>query len=133
MWLNIAMHDSTGMAIIECAKELVNVVAHIVVGQRRVECLEIDVIDILLNEARGLSEGLNDDIQQVNDVGTAREILQDLDLTKDLLLLDGFENLDDTRFFFASHDTALKDFTVLATADFAHDLIIVLVAPFDLK
>ncbi len=36
-----------------------------------------------------------DNIQQLDDVGAAVEVLQNFDLASDLLLLDGLQDLDD--------------------------------------
>jgi hypothetical protein len=52
------------------------------------------------------------DIQQVDDVLPPWQVLQDLDLTLDLLLLDGLENLDDA--FLLVHDVdTFENFGVL--------------------
>lgn len=68
---------------------------------------------------------ISDYIQKANDIRATGEILKDLDLTFDLLLLYGLENLDHA--FIAVDDVdTLKDFRVLATANFANDLVIVL-------
>jgi len=131
--LDITVHDTAGVAVVKGTKKLVDVVAHIVVGECGIERLEVDVIDVFLNEAWGLCQRLNDDIQQMDDVGSASEILQDLDLTEDLLLLDRLEHFDDAWFLSISHDTSFKHFTVLSTTNFTHDLVIVLTAPLDLE
>ena len=55
------------------------------------------------------------DIQQSDDVGSATEVLQDLDLALYLLLLDGLEDLDDT-FLVVDDVDALKDLGVFASA-----------------
>lgn len=55
------------------------------------------------------------DIQQSDDVGSAAEVLQDLDLALYLLLLDGLEDLDDTFLVVDDVDT-LKDLGIFAPA-----------------
>lgn len=51
--------------------------------------------------------------------------MKNLNLTLDLLLLDGLQNLDHALFAVDDVDT-LKDFRVFTTANFANDLVIVL-------
>ena len=54
-------------------------------------------------------------IQKRNNVGPARQVLQDLDLALYLLLLDGLEDLDDA-FLVVDDVDALKNFRVLSAA-----------------
>lgn len=53
-----------------------------------------------------------DDVVQHDNVLASGEVLQDLDLALDLLLLDGFQDLDDA-FLFADEVDAFKHFRVL--------------------
>jgi hypothetical protein len=68
-----------------------------------------------------------DDVKKFDNVGAAAEVLQNLDLPADFLHLDGLEDLH-----YASvvvhHVDAFEDLAILATANFAHDFIILLVA-----
>ena len=50
-------------------------------------------------------------IQQRNNIGTSRQVLQDLDLTLDLLLLDRLQNLDNALLIVDNIDT-FEDFRV---------------------
>lgn len=54
-------------------------------------------------------------IEQTNNVGTSAQVLQNLDLTLDLLLLDRLEDLDDA-FLVVDDVDALEDFRVLSAA-----------------
>lgn len=54
-------------------------------------------------------------IQQRNNVGSTSQILQDLDLSLDLLLLNGLQNLDDA-FLVIDDVNAFENFGVLAPA-----------------
>jgi hypothetical protein len=54
-------------------------------------------------------------IEQTNNVGASTQVLENLDLTLDLLLLDRLENLDDA-FLVVDDVDALKDFRVLSAA-----------------
>lgn len=72
-----------------------HVEAHVHVGEARVEGLEVDVMDILRDEAGDLRGGVSDDIEQGDNVGAACKILKDLDFALDFLLLHGLQDLDD--------------------------------------
>jgi hypothetical protein len=67
-------------------------------------------------------------IQQRDDVGATRQILQDLDLTLYLLLLDRLEDLDDA-FLVVDHIDALKNLRVLSAANLADYLVVLKHAP----
>jgi hypothetical protein len=54
-------------------------------------------------------------IEQTDNVGTSTQVLENLDLTLDLLLLDRLENLDDA-FLVVDDVDAFKDFRVLSAA-----------------
>jgi hypothetical protein len=58
---------------------------------------------------------ISNNIQQSNDIRSSRQVLQDLDLTLYLLLLDRLQHLDDTLLVVCDVDT-LKDFRVLSAA-----------------
>ena len=47
------------------------------------------------DERRRLALRVSDDIEKLNDVGAAAHVLEDLDFSLDLLLLDRLEDLDD--------------------------------------
>jgi len=61
-------------------QQLIQVVANIKVGERRVQHLEIRVVHVLEDEARSLGMRVAHHIQQLDDVGSAAEVLQYLDL-----------------------------------------------------
>ncbi|RUS13651.1 hypothetical protein BC938DRAFT_477744 [Jimgerdemannia flammicorona] len=66
-----------------------------------------------------------DNIQQADNVWPSCEILQYFNLALDLLLLDGLEDLDNA--LLAVDDVhALEDLRVLASADLADNLIVIL-------
>ena len=83
---------------------------------------------MLKDEGGGLALRVADDVEELDDVGTAAHVLEDLDLALDLLLLDRLEDLDDALGVAPDVD-ALKDLTVFAPADLADYLIVLLVAP----
>jgi hypothetical protein len=68
---------------------------------------------------------ISDDIEELNDVRSTREVLQDLDLSLDLLLLDWFQYFDDA-FLIGGDIDSFKDFRVLSTSYFSDDFIVIL-------
>ena len=54
---------------------------------------------------------ISDDVEQRNDIRSARQVLQDLDLPLDLLLLDRLQHLDDALLVVDDID-AFEDFRV---------------------
>jgi|FreactcultuFSWF8_1027224.scaffolds.fasta_scaffold00191_57 hypothetical protein len=54
-------------------------------------------------------------VKKTNDVGASTQVLEDLDFTLDLLLLDRLEDLDDA-FLVVDDVDALKNFRVLSAA-----------------
>ena len=66
----------------------------------------------------------------MDDVGPAAHVLQYLDLTFNLLLLHGLEDLYDA-FGIVRDVHTLKYLGVLSPTDLAYDLVILLVAPID--
>ena len=65
---------------------------------------------------------------QGDHVGAAPQVLEYLYLPLYLLLLDGFERLDDA-LLLVGHVDALEHLAVLAAAELADQLVVVLVAP----
>jgi len=115
MRLHIAVHDSLAMAVVEGLEQLKDVVADIEVVELWVETPEVCVVDVLEDERGRLTLGIPHDVEEGDNVGTAGEILEDLDLTLDLLLLDGLENLDDA-FLVIDDVDAFKDLGILAAS-----------------
>mmetsp|Transcript_63014 Transcript_63014/g.176255 ORF Transcript_63014/g.176255 Transcript_63014/m.176255 type:complete len:203 (-) Transcript_63014:2-610(-) len=130
MGLHIPVHDPLGVAIVQSLQELEDVVANVPIRKSRVQCFEVYVVDMLEDEAWGQRPWISNSVKQLDDVRAAAKILQDQDLSLDLLLLDGLQNLDDA-LGLERHVRALEDLAVLPTADFSDYLIVVLVTPVD--
>ena len=77
------------MTVVECSQHLEDVEANVKVGERLVESTEVYItsVYILHDQSRGLSHWVSHDINQVDNVHTSLQGLQDLDLTSDLSLL----------------------------------------------
>jgi hypothetical protein len=114
------------MAIVQGLQQLVNVVANVIVAQGRIQDLEVDVVNVLEYQRWRLGMRIAHNVQELDDVGTTTEVLQDLDFTSNLLLLDRLQDLDDAAFV-GNDIHALEHLTVFATAHLADDLIVVLV------
>lgn len=78
----------------------------------------------------GFALRVADHIKQLDNVSTATHILKNFDLAFDLLLLDGFQDFNDTTTV-GGDVGSLKDFGIFATSDFAYYLVIFLIAPID--
>mmetsp|Transcript_3399 Transcript_3399/g.7543 ORF Transcript_3399/g.7543 Transcript_3399/m.7543 type:complete len:331 (+) Transcript_3399:546-1538(+) len=128
--LDIPMHHTIGMAIIQRLEQLKNIIPNVKIRKSRVQNLEICIVDMLENEARSLTLRIPHHVQQLNDVRSPTHVLQDFDFAFDFFLLDGFEDFDDA-FGVVPDVDAFEDFGVFAAADFADDFVIFLVAPVD--
>mmetsp|Transcript_87340 Transcript_87340/g.138615 ORF Transcript_87340/g.138615 Transcript_87340/m.138615 type:complete len:249 (+) Transcript_87340:272-1018(+) len=94
--LHVSVHDSLGVAVVESLENLKDVVPNVVVGQRRVQLLEVRVVDVLKYQARCLGLRIPHHIQKLDHIGAAIKILQNPDFALDFLLLHWLQDLDDT-------------------------------------
>lgn len=113
MGLHISMHNTLAVAEVQCLQQLIDIIADIKVGEARVQGSEVGVVDILEDQARCLALVIAHHIEQSYDVGTSRQILENLDLTLDLLLLDRLKDLDNT-FLVIDDIDALEHFRIFA-------------------
>ena len=68
--LYVPVHDSFGVAEVERLEELVHVVADVIVGERRVELLEVDVVHVLEYDRRRLGlTGVKRDAHEARERG----------------------------------------------------------------
>lgn len=74
-------------------QQLKDVVAHIQIRQTRIQHLEIRILHMFKDERGRPRLHVLDQVEQLNDVGTAAQVLENLDLTLDLLLFDRFKDL----------------------------------------
>ena len=90
MRLDIAVHDSLRMAVIEGLQDFEHVITNIKVVEALVKFAEVSItgIDKLSNDCRCLRQRITNDIKHVNNVDATLESLQNFDLTSDLVLLD---------------------------------------------
>jgi len=113
---------------IQSLEQFKDIEPNVKIGQRGIQDLEIRIVDGFKDQTWRLGGGIPRDIQQLDDVGPTAEILQDLDLTADLLLLDGLEDLDDA-LLIVGHVDSLEDFAVFSPANLLDDFVIVLISP----
>ena len=59
-----------------------------------VEYFKVEVVDAFEYQTRDFGGRIANNIEEADDVGTTCQVLEDLDLSFNLLLLDGLENLD---------------------------------------
>lgn len=58
--LDVAVHDAFGVAKVESLEELKDIVAHIKVGEFRVQCFELGVLEYI-NKGPGIVDGTDVD------------------------------------------------------------------------
>ncbi len=87
--LNISVSDTLRVAVVQCLQDFEHVVSNVKVGKALVECAEVNItcIYVLHDQGGGFSHWISNDINQVDDVHTVLQSLQDLDLSSDLCLL----------------------------------------------
>ena len=83
---------------------------------------------MLKNKRRSFGLVVPHNVQQWNDIGSTRQILQDFDFSFDLFLFHWFQYFHHASFV-VYYIHAIKDFTVFATTNFTNDFVIILVAP----
>ena len=83
------MHNALRVAVVERFQDLKHVVADIEIVEALVKFSEISIASIneLSDNGRRLRKWVAHNIDQLNDVDSVLEGLQDLDLTSDLVLL----------------------------------------------
>jgi hypothetical protein len=92
--LDISVHDALAVTEVQRLEELVDVEADIIVRKPGVQRAEVGVVDSLEDQAGSLALVIPNNVQQSHNIGTASEILENLDLSLNLLLLHGLEHLD---------------------------------------
>jgi hypothetical protein len=102
-----------------------NVIAHIIIRETRIENFEFGVINTFEDERGSLGLIVSNQIQQTNNVGATRQILKNFDFSLNLLLLDWFQNLDNT-FLVVGHANSFKHFRILSPPNFTNDFIVIL-------
>jgi hypothetical protein len=112
--LHISVHDTLAVTEVQCLEELVDVEADIIVREAGVQGTEIGVVDSFKDQAGSLALIIPNNVQQSYNVGTTSQILKNLDLSLNLLLLHGLENLDNA-FLVIDNVDALEHLRVLSS------------------
>lgn len=125
--LHISVGDALRVAVVERAKHLKDIVSDIEICEALVESAEVDIAGVnILHDKRGrFGHWIADDVNQVDDVDTALESLQNFDLTSDLGLLHRLEDLDNDALTIGRVDS-LVDLRVLASSDFLDNFVVLL-------
>jgi hypothetical protein len=113
--LDVSMHNTLAVAEVQRLQQLKNVVANIVIRKAGVQSPEIGVVDSLENQTGGFALVVTYHIQQRDNIRSPGQILEDLDLSLDLLLLNRLKNLDDT-FLIVDNVDAFEYLRVLSSA-----------------
>ena len=88
--LDVAMHDALRMAEVKRLQNLIHVEANVEVIEALVQLAEVCIagVDELGDNGGSLGQRVPHDIDQLDNVYTALQVLQDLDLSSNLVLLD---------------------------------------------
>jgi hypothetical protein len=127
MGLNVSVSDSLRVRVVKSAKNFKDVESDIKVSERLVKSAEIYVsrVHILHDEGGSFGHRVSDDIEQVDNVYSIFESLQNLDLSADLSLLNRLQDLYDDTFVVQGVDT-LVNLRVLSSANLLDDFIVIL-------
>ena len=88
--LDISVHDALAVAEIEGLEDLIHIEANVEIVEALVKLAEVSVtgVDELGDNGGRLRQWVSHDVNQLNDVDAAFKVLQNLDLSPDLVLLD---------------------------------------------
>lgn len=114
MGLHISVHDTLAVTEVQRLEKLINVEADIIVREPRVQGTEIGVVDCLEDQARSLALVVPNNVEQSYDIRTASKVLKNLDLSLNLLLLHGLEDLDNA-FLVVDNVDALEHLRILSS------------------
>ena len=126
------MHNSVGMAIIESFQELEKIIPNIIVSKSWIKDFEIGIIHVLKNERWGFRLWITDNIQKLNDILSAGEILQDLNFTLNFLLLHRFQDFNYT-FRVIINIESCENLTILSPPNLANNFVILLIPETELN
>lgn len=90
-----------------------HVISDVEIGESRVEHFEVDIVDVFCDQAWDLGSRIANHVQQGYNIRTSSQVLKDFDFSLDLLLLDRFEDFDDTLFIIDDVNTLEDLFELL--------------------
>ena len=127
VWLDISVHDTFGVAIVESFQYFINVESNVLVSEGLVQSAEINVtcVDVLHDQSRSLSHRVSNYVHQVDDVDTSPKCLQNFNFSPNLGLFDRLQNFDDNSLIVKRVD-AFIDLRVLPSTDLLDDFIVFL-------
>ena len=87
--LHVTVHDALGMAVVERLEDLKHVVANIKVIEALVQFTEVSVtcVDELGDDGWCLRQWISYNVDQLNNINTMLQSLQNLDFSSDLVFL----------------------------------------------
>ena len=127
MRLDISMHDTFRVAIVKSFQNFIDIKSNVIISERLVKSSEINItsVNILHDQSRGFCHWISNYINQVDDVNTASESLQNFDFSSDFSFLDWFENLDDNSFIIQRVNSFIN-FRIFSSSNFLNNLIVFL-------
>jgi len=115
------------VAIIQGSQNFKNVEPYIKIGEALIQSSEVYIsgVDVLHDKRGSLGHGVPYHVQQIDDVDSVLERLEDLNFPPDLCFLDRLQDLYDYPFVVECVDS-LVDLRVLAPPDLLYDFVVVL-------
>mmetsp|Transcript_10761 Transcript_10761/g.16051 ORF Transcript_10761/g.16051 Transcript_10761/m.16051 type:complete len:226 (+) Transcript_10761:492-1169(+) len=107
--LNISVHDAVAVTVVQRFQQLKHIKSNVEISQSRIQNLEVGVVDVFENQTWGFALGVSHNVQELNDVHPAAQVLENFYFPLYFLFLDRFENFDNT-FCIVDHVHSLKNF-----------------------
>ena len=132
--LDVTVHDTLGVAVVESLEHFINIETDVVISERLVKRSEVKVasVNVFHDKSRCLGHGISDNIDQVDDVDTTAESLQNFDFSTNFRFFDGFQDLDDNALIVQRVNTFI-DLGVFTATNLLDDFIVLLRAKLDFK
>ncbi|GIX61526.1 NAD-specific glutamate dehydrogenase [Babesia caballi] len=122
--LHVAVHDAHAVRVVHCLEQLVHVVLDVRDQQRRVQRFEVAVVDVFKYERGRPALRVLYYVEQLDNVWSAAQVLQDFYLALYLLLLERLEYFNDA-LLLGDCVCALENLAVLSSSYFSHDFVVV--------
>lgn len=107
VWLHVSVSDPFRMTVVQSLQGLVYVVPYVEVGEVLIQSSKVNIsgIHVLHDEGRCLCHWVSDNVNQVDNVDSALQSLEDLDFPSDLGFLDRLQDFNDNAFVVGSVDS----------------------------
>jgi len=127
MWLDISVHNTLAVAVVQGLEHFINIEPNIIISKALVKCPEVDItcVYVLHDKGWSFSHWVSDNIDQINDINSTSQSLQNFDFTSNFGFLDWLQDLNNNSFVVQGVD-ALIDFRVLSSSNLFDDFVVFL-------